>query len=235
MKTQRWLCGALLAGLVAGCGSSQTGRKDARAKADGFTLGDGGWGYLDGGGPIPDIWTPTGDLRPAGDGPASGDASGKCSKPQGASCTGCAADESCTAANGGTCAKKIALSGSSTDAKNLLMVAVAYVDCWNKQSTGSKLCFTFDSCAMQGSLNGQMVKEWVCKAQVSDFPDSATHGTARSILACNGIWEIERPQWKLSGMNAGEDGLNCMSYHDYGTMPWDLDRVDIHDCAKFPP
>jgi hypothetical protein len=174
-----------------------------------------------------------GDAGAAGaDGWASGDGASSCSSPTSASCSSCSASQTCTDHKAGTCVKTRSLTGAASTKAVLLQVALAYVACWKSSQKGDFLCETFDTCAMTGTLTDQMVKDWVCdKAQISDFPDSTTHDTARNVCGCSGLIKVYRPDWKVSSLSADGKGLICLSHDAISFKP---DRLRVDDCKDFP-
>lgn len=215
--------------LLGGCGAD-TPPNRSEAGADLFSDWYAPWEAW-----LPPDYGSTPDAGPR-DGPKSPD-SATCKKPSGVTCSSaCGLQQACTGASGGSCATTLSLVGSADQTAVLVKVATAYVDCWNKQPGTNLLCATFDTCQMTGSLTRDKVRNWICnKAQISDFPSASYHSTARSILACAIPDVIERPLWYVTSVDASEVGLSCMSFHDYGSMPWDLDRVDIDLCKNYPP
>jgi hypothetical protein len=218
--------------VLAACGQSTTKRHDGGATGDLFDWSDLGFyeGYT-----YPDYGSPKEAGEAGGEG-GSGYDGGSCSGPS-AKCTStCSSSQVCTAANSGTCTKRLTLTGTSTTKSLLAALVEGYVDCWNKGTT--TLCYTLDTCGMTGSgtLAQSDIKTWVCNtAQKTDFKNSTYYDSAKSILGCTPIVGIERPLWNISTLGGGEYGITCMSYHDYGSMPWDLDRVDVDLCKNYPP
>jgi hypothetical protein len=176
-----------------------------------------------------------GDGAPGDGAPPQQDGSGSCPGPQKATCNPpCQAKQMCTEANGGRCAKVYTLTGPASGKGVLLQVALAYVDCWNKQPSVDTLCSTFDTCGMSGQLTESMVKTWLCNtAQVSDFPSSTVYDQAKGLVACS-WYQTYRPDWKLPGktLEAQKKGIACLSY-DHQSY-W-LDDMDVDYCNNFPP
>ena len=236
------LAGGALA-MALGCSSDEPG-------GPGPWLDQGGGGgdtffWPDWGGVKQDFWfpdygSPKQDGGPAGDGAAVGDGtfqdgSGSCTGPQNATCNPpCQAKQICTEANGGRCAQVYTLSGPASGKDVLLQMALAYVECWNKQPSVDTLCSTFDACGMTGQLTESMITSWLCnQAQVSDFPSSAVYDQARSLVACS-WYQTYRPDWKTPGktLEANKKGTICLSY-DHQSY-W-LDDMDVDTCNNFPP
>jgi len=231
---------ALLALAVAlGCGSEEPGgnpiKLDQGEKLDwpvqwpdwGVPKYDIGPFKLDQGQPKLDGQVPVGD----GDGPKT-DGQG-CPDPQNAQCNpGCQAKELCTEASGGRCAKLYTLSGPASNKTVLLQVALAYVDCWSKAPAVDTLCATFDACGMTGTLDGSMVTNWVCNsAQVSDFPSTAVHDSAKTACGCSVI-DYNKADWKIPSFVGGKKGDVCLTYD---SISWWPDDMDVDLCKNFPP
>jgi hypothetical protein len=194
-------------------------------------------------GPPPDFWSkpregghPPADASP-GDGNGTGDGQASCAPPAAAKCpSACAGDEVCTEANGGACAKSLALAGSVADKSVLRDVALAYVRCWAKEPAEDTLCYAFNTCAMTGVLTEKAVSDWVCqKAGITDFPSPDDYNAARGICKCS-IWQgqfVYRPDWKVGTVAPGKNALVCMSYDK---NPWySFDRINVDNCSNFPP
>jgi len=171
------------------------------------------------------------DGRPAGDGQAG------CAVPTSVVCSnGCPGGEICTEAKGGACVKRLILTGPATDKAALAAVALAYVRCWDQDPSDDQLCATFDTCAMTGVLTEAAISDWVCsKAGITDFPTADDYDTARGVCRCS-TWQGElvyRPDWKVSSIVAGQNGIVCLSYDK---RPWyEFDRLNVNDCQAFPP
>lgn len=205
-------------------------------QSDGFSWSD--YGYqpkydqglrFDLGG-TPHDGQPLGDVQSSGDGSPSG-----CQGPSGASCSPCAPDLICTAAKGGTCTKTIKLVGPASDEAVLKAVANAYVACWALQPQQDTLCSTFDTCQMSGTLTDPMVCDWVCKqSQVSDFPNSTKHDTAKMICGCAIYQKPYRPDWQVSSLISGQQGIVCLSYDKDGDWMY-FDYLYVDKCSNYPP
>lgn len=227
-----------------GCSSDEPGRPpvylDSGVKLDGIQWPDWGgppkydWGSIK----LDQGWIPPQDGQVPGDGTPGDsqsitDGSTGCPGPAGVSCApACQSGELCTEASGGRCAKVFTLSGPASNKPVLLQVALAYVECWNKGPSVDTLCATFDTCGMTGTLDENMVKNWVCNtAQVSDFPNAATHDKAKEVCGC-AIYQQYKPDWKVSSMPASEKGKVCLSYD---VISWWPDDMDVDLCKSFPP
>lgn len=187
-------------------------------------------------GPFPDSKGPATDAGPqdsgGSDGPLSPD-SGACPGPTGAKCSpACGSSQLCTAASGGTCAKLYTLAGAASKPKAMVQIALAYVECWNKQPKSDTLCATFDTCTMTGSLTHNMVKNWVCnQSQVTDFPNATVHNLAKQVNGC-GLTNITRPDWKINSIQGGVRGKVCLTYD---SISWWPDKLHVNTCKAFPP
>lgn len=180
--------------------------------------------------------TPQQDGQPMGDGSQGGDSTPTgCQGPTGASCSTCAPDLICTAAKGGTCTKSIKLVGPASGKPVLKAVANAYVACWAKQPPQDTLCSTFDTCQMTGTLTDPMVCDWVCKqSQVADFPNVTKHDTAKMICGCAIYQKPYRPDWQVSSLVSGQQGIVCLSYDKDGDWMY-FDYLYVDTCSKYPP
>ena len=162
------------------------------------------------------------------------DGPGNCKSPTGVSCKPtCTSKEVCTAAKSGTCTTTYFLSGPASNTKALLALALAFVDCWNKQASSDTLCSTLDGCAMTGTMSDGLIKSWVCKiAQVSDFPSAAKHKTAQSVFQCGTLDLFYRPDWKVKTIPSKERGTICLSYNSVSWLP---DKIEVNNCSSYPP
>lgn len=230
-----------------GCGSDEPGSQikldGGGVKLDGIQWPD--WGGLPkydfGGGPKYDQgWIPPSDGQVPTDGPSntdgpqvSPDGSSSCPGPTNATCSpACQSSELCTEASGGRCAKVYTLTGPASNKAALLQVALAYVECWNKGPSVDTLCATFNTCGMTGTLDENMVKNWVCNtAQVSDFPSAAVHDAAKAACGC-GMTQIYKPDWKVPSLASGKQGNVCLTYD---VISWWPDDMDVDLCKNFPP
>ena len=219
-------------------------------KLDGTYINKEGVVWPDYGSPVVDMWVPnspdkgqtnndgggsTDGSGPAdgGDGGGSTDSGGACPGPSGVKCAPtCTSKEICTAAKKSTCATAYTLSGPASNKKALLIAALAFLDCWNKQATADRLCSTFDACGMTGTMSAGLLKSWVCNlAQVSDFPSAAKHKATKTVFGC-GTFDTTRPDWKVSTIPAKKRGTICLSYN---SISWWPDRIEVNNCASYPP
>ncbi len=231
----------LAAALGIACGSEEppphNTYPEAKVRLDGVVWPDyGPWPQLDKGGtPNPDL--PRKDGGPPADGaPDATGADGappSCPGPTAAKCAAaCAGDEICTEAKGGTCVKQVVLSGAATDKAVLKEVALAYVNCFAKAPSADTLCYTFNTCALTGSLTDQGVCDWVCnKSGVSDFPTPAVSDSAKSVCGC-GWTDKKRPDWKVGSIIPGKKGVICLGYD---VVSWWYDLLNVNDCQYWPP
>jgi hypothetical protein len=231
---------AALAAIGVACGSEEPPPHltypEAGTRLDGAVWPDyGAWPPLDTGQqPSPDLARPDGGPLPDGAADAAGDgAPPSCPGPTAAKCAAaCASDEVCTEAKGGTCVKQVVLSGAATDKAVLKEIALAYVNCFGKAAKDDTLCYSFNTCAMTGSLTDKEVCEWVCKKSgVSDFPTSTVSDSAKAICGC-GWTDKYRPDWKIGSIISGKRGIVCLTYD---VVSWWYDLLNVNDCQYFPP
>jgi hypothetical protein len=235
-----FVLGVLVPG--AGCGGEETPPHltypEAKVKLDGVVWPDyGPWPPADlNKQPLPDLRGPDGGPPPDGAadaGTGDGSPTPSCPGPSAAKCAAaCAADEVCTEAKGGTCVKQVVLSGAATDKAVLKEVALAYVNCFAKAPSADTLCYTFNTCALTGSLTDAGVCDWVCnKSGVSDFPSSTVSASAKSICGC-GWTDKKRPDWKIGSIIPGKKGVVCLGYD---VVSWWYDLLNVNDCQYWPP
>jgi hypothetical protein len=217
--------GALL--LSGGC------EEETANRGGNWTLLDVGFNWSSDGNTAPweqDLYTypQTWDLyQPPAD---AGSPDAGCTKTS-SSCSSCASDEICTAVGGGTCIQVVELIGSSTDAVVLARIVEAYLDCWYGYPGKTVVCSAFDTCQMAGAVTGADVEGFVCQTATTQDLPSGKLDKARDLLNCKKkIWPlgIKRPEWQISSIDSGKQGLVCLyysSHHGFG-----LDRLHVKSC-----
>jgi len=166
-----------------------------------------------------------------GDGQQINDGDVLCPGPPGITCTPfCLTDQLCTAAQEGSCVKRVELIGPAEDKAVLVEVVLAYVECWAKEPEEDSLCVTFDTCQLQGTLTEEMVYNWVCDdAQISDFPSVSNFEAAQEVCGC-GITNLYKVEWQINDLAPNQQGIYCLSYNVVSM--W-YDSMNVDSCSNF--
>lgn len=231
-RTATWLASFTVLLIAAGhaeCGDDQD-RRDAGGVLDYHNVPPDYHVYKYDTGYIP-RWdqgvTPKNDQGSKADG-QSKDSQASCPGP-GATCSPkSSSGELCTAACGGTCGKVVTITGAAHQEKTYVAMAEAIATCWEgADGWKKKLCYTFDSCKMTGSLQEQKVVDWICKAADGKFPSQKIAKEAKYVLGCS-VLHMDRLYWQANPILAGSKGTVCLRYK-YGTLK---DILELDKCAN---